>query len=104
MATVVVNKPHVIEFKNLDPSLKADEVPTFIAQAGIWQTHDNAGEETGIVLDVSGNAAPLLTPTDARKLARWLTRAADELEGTRTDKKQKKSRRHWGEEDDDDQY
>ena len=100
MATVVVNKPHVIEFKNLDPNLPGKDIPTVTAQAGIWQTHDNTGDETGIVLDVSGNAAPLLTPTDARKLARWLTRAADDLEGTRTEKKQKKSRRHWGEEDD----
>ena len=104
MATVVVNKPHVIEFKNLDPSVNADDIPTLVAQAGAWQLHDTAGEETGIVVDVAGNAAPLLTPTDARKLARWLTRAADELEGARGEKKQKKSRRHCGAEEDEDEY
>lgn len=101
MATVVINQPNHIEFKNLAPKAPADEVPTFVAQAGTWQVGNN--EETGIVLDVSGKEPPLLLPPDARKLAKWLLRAADDLEGVKTEKK-KKSRRHWEENEDENDY
>lgn len=83
------------------PTAPASSSPTLVVQAGSWQAGDH--DEAGIVFDVGGDEAPLLTPVDARKLAKWLTRAADELEGTGVDKKKHKSKRHWGE-DDDDEY
>lgn len=102
MATVVVNRSDLIEFRNIVPGSPASSSPTLVAQAGTWQAGTN--DETGIVFDVGGAEAPLLTPVDARKLARWLTKAADELEGLSHDKKKHKSKRHWGEDDDDEQY
>ncbi len=99
MATVVVNRPDLIEFKNLVPNVTAADTPTFTAQAGVWQA--NTGNTAGIVVDVSGNEAPLLTAADARKLAKWLTKAADELEGVRSEKKKNKPHRHWENDDDD---
>lgn len=102
MATVVVNRPDLIEFRNIVPTAPASTSPTLVVQAGTWQAENS--DETGIVFDVGGNEAPLLNPADARKLAKWLTKAADELEGIGVEKKKHKSKRHWGEDDDDDEY
>jgi hypothetical protein len=55
------------------------------------------------VIDVYGSQAPLLTPADARKLAKWLNKAADELEGPKSSKKPGHKQRHY-EEDDDNNY
>ena len=97
MATVVVNNADLIEFRNIAPQSSAASAPTLVVQAGSWQAGDH--DETGIVFDVGGDEAPLLTPVDARKLAKWLTKAADELEGVSADKKKNKSKRHWDEDD-----
>lgn len=102
MATVVVNKADLIEFRNITPTGPTSASPTLVVQAGTWQAENNT-DETGIVFDVGGNNAPLLTPQDARKLAKWLNKAADDLEGTSADKKKNKHKRHWGE-DDEDEY
>lgn len=99
MATVVINKPDQIEFKNLITGKSPEDAPTVSLQAGDWDAGSHT--EAGIVVDVFGQQLPLLSPTDARKLAKWLTRAADELEGVKSDKK-RKHRRH--EEEDDDAY
>lgn len=101
MATVVVNRPDLIEFRNIVPKAPAGSSPTLVAQSGTWQAENNT-EESGIVFDVGGDNAPLLTPQDARKLAKWLVKAADDIEGV-ADKKKNKHKRHWGE-DDDDEY
>lgn len=83
------------------PTAPTSSSPALVVQAGTWQAGDH--DEAGIVFDVGGDEAPLLTPVDARKLAKWLTRAADELEGFGTEHKKKhKSKRHRGEDDDDD--
>lgn len=99
MATVVVNHPDHIEFKNVTATSKAQEdAPTVSFQAGEW----NAGShtESGITVDVFGSQLPLLSPTDARKLAKWLNRAADDLEGV----KHAKQRKHRPRIDEDDSY
>lgn len=99
MATVVVNKPDYIEFKNITATAKAqDDAPTVIFQAGDWDAGSHT--ESGITVDVFGSQLPLLSPTDARKLAKWLNRAADDLEGVKQDKKRKN--RPWTAADDDD--
>ncbi len=96
MATVVVNRPDLIEFKNAGT---AGEAPTLNVQSGAWEIGDHS--ENGIVFDVFGDQAPILTASDARKLAKWLQRAADELEGT---KKSNKKPRYHVEDDDEDTY
>lgn len=98
MATVVVNTPDHIEFKNVTAAAKAqDDSPTVSFQAGDWDAGSHT--ESGITVDVFGSQLPLLSPTDARKLAKWLNRAADGLEGVKADKKRK--HRPRPEEDDD---
>lgn len=101
MATVVVNQPDHIEFKNVTATVKTqDDSPTVSFQAGDWDAGSHT--ESGITVDVFGSQLPLLSPTDARKLAKWLNRAADELEGVKADKKRKQRPRH--EEDDDSSF
>lgn len=96
MATVVVNTPDHIEFKNVSAAKNQTEAPTVSLQAGDW----DAGEftESGIIIDVYGAQLPLLSSADARKLAKWLTKAADMLDGCKPEKK----RKNRYQEDDDD--
>lgn len=95
MATVVKNTPEQIEFQNITPGGSS---PTLSVQAGDWET--DAGGEVGVVFDVFGPQPPLLSPHDARKLAKWLERAAALLDGKKPDKKHKHPRPNY--EDDDD--
>lgn len=99
MATVVVNKPDHIEFSNVSAAKSASEAPTVSFQAGEWDAESHT--EAGIVVDVFGAQLPLLSSADARKLAKWLVRAADELDGVKSDKKRKHRPRQ---EDDDEPY
>jgi hypothetical protein len=96
VATVVVNTPDHVEFKNLAVGQKPESVPTLLVQAGIWEAK-NGSKENGVIFDVTGAELPLLTAADARKLSRWLARAADTLDGGR--KKSDKSRRHYDTDD-----
>lgn len=98
MATVIVNKPEHIEFKNVTASESVENAPTFTAQAGNWETTSGRGEP-GIVVDVFGSAAPILTSADARKLAKWLNRAADDLEGEHKKNNKHKQHRHYESDD-----
>ncbi len=100
MATVVVNTPDHIEFRNVTASKTPADAPTLSLQAGDWDSGTHT--ETGIVVDVYGAQLPLLSPTDARKLAKWLVRAADDIEGVKSDKK-RKTKNHY-EVDDADEY
>ena len=101
MATVVANTPDLIEFKNILAGIDPKESPTVIAQVGSWEADGH--EESGVVIDVYGTQVPLLTSSDARKLAKWLNKAADELDGPKTSKKPGRKQRHY-EEDDDNNY
>lgn len=96
MATVVVNTPDHIEFKNINAAKSQNDAPTVSFQAGEWDADNYT--EAGIVVDVFGAQLPLLSPADARKLAKWLNRAADDIEGVRADKK----RKHRPQRDEDD--
>lgn len=102
MANISVNNSAMIEFKNLLEGLKTEDVPTLTIQVGDW----NNGKyvESGVAFDVVGDQLPLLSANDARKLAKWLMRAADELEGKKNRDNKKAARRHEHEEDDDNQY
>lgn len=100
MATVVENRPDSLVFVN---GLSADkkESPTLAVQAGDWEAGDHV--ESGIAFDTYGPQPPLLTPADARKLAKWLNRAADSLDGVKHSDKKNKHRHHY-EQDDIDEY
>lgn len=98
MATVVVNKPDHIEFKNVIAADAVADAPTVVFQSGEWASNGRA--ETGIAVDVFGAQLPLLLPADARKLAKWLNRAADELDGSNAKKKRKQHPQRDEEEND----
>lgn len=96
MARITVNLPDNIVFEN---SEFAENPPTLSLQSGLW----GAGPitEAGVVFDVSGAELPLLSPHDIRKLIKWLTAVADELDGKRAEKKHK-GRGYYRDADDDD--
>lgn len=99
MATVTKNTADCVEFQNFSPS----DAPTLNVQAGDWQTN-NGSHEAGLVFDVFGSQAPILSPDDARKLARWLERAAALLDGKKPDKKHRQKHRTAGDDEDYDDW
>lgn len=101
MANVSANNANLIEFKNLIDGVKPDEAPTLTLQVGDW----NNGKyvESGVTFDVTGDQTPLLSANDVRKLAKWLLRAAEELDGKKN-KDSKKQPRYRDDEDDDNYY
>lgn len=96
MARITVNLPESIVFEN---SEFADNPPTLSLQSGVWG--DGPAVESGVTFDVSGTELPLLTAHDLRKLIKWLTNVADELDGKRAEKKHK-GRSHYRDDEDDD--
>lgn len=100
MATLVENRPESIHYVN-NAGANAKDAPTLIIQSGEWQVGDHV--EAGIVFDTYGDQPPLLTSADARKLAKWLNRAADNLDGVKNSDKKNKHRHHY-EPDDIDEY
>jgi hypothetical protein len=98
VATLVENTPNHIQFVNAVSGLK--DAPTLSVQSGDWEAGDYV--ESGVVFDTLGEQAPILTAADARKLAKWLTRAADALEGVKNSDKKNKTRHRYEEDDDDD--
>lgn len=96
MARVTVNLPENIVFENSEFS---DDPPRLSLQSGAWGAGN--ATEVGVVFDVSGAELPLLSPHDIRKLVKWLSTVADDLEGKKPEKKHK-GRHHYQEEDDDD--
>jgi hypothetical protein len=97
VANISVNSADTIQFVNVETGPTKDH-PTLTVQAGDWDSGTTA--MSGIVVDVTGTQAPLLTPIDARKLSKWLARAADMLDGVKNSEKKKKPRAHYEEDDD----
>jgi hypothetical protein len=98
VATVAVNRPDHLEFKNIKAGANQDDAPTVVFQAGSWAA--DGYTEMGVVVDVFGVEVPILSSADARRLAKWLNRAADLIDGEKSEKKQK--HRSHREDDDDD--
>jgi len=100
VATLSLNTADAIEFKNILANVSPKDSPAILAQVGDWEIGANV--ESGVVVDAYGtDTHPLiLTANDARKLAKWLTRAADSIDDAAHPKKKKRQRY---EEDDDDQ-
>lgn len=100
MANLRINTLYEIEFQNFRAAVPNDELPYVSAQLGEWEI--GSAIEAGIVIDAGGTQdyPPILTATDARKLAKWLNAAADALEGEVKKTKKHKKRNHYEEEDD----
>lgn len=102
MATVLTNTPDEIVFCNSAVEKKKEEVPTLKVVAGDWEVGTSL--EAGVVFEVYGAQFPILTATDARKLAKWLTRAADLLEDVKPQKKKGSTKPRYDTDDEDDNY
>lgn len=100
MATIALNSADTIQFVNISVRDK-QSAPTMIMQAGDWQ--NDSGVETGITVDVTGDEVPILTADNARKLAKWLQRAADNLDGVKSAPK-KRHKFTYEEDDNDDDF
>lgn len=98
MAIIAINTPDTLEFHTNIPGAPKNPVPYVSIQLGTWELPTRT--ESGIIIDTGGAAdyAPILSPTDARKLAKWLNKAADDLEGVPSKKNKKKA--HYNEDDD----
>lgn len=97
MASIVENRADLIQYVNGT----GKDSPILMIQSGDWDVGDHV--ESGIVFDTFGDQPPILTSADARKLAKWLTRAADNLDGVKNSEKKHKPR-HYYEQDDIDEY
>jgi hypothetical protein len=105
VANLRINTPDEIEFQNFRQGIAAENLPYMSAQLGDWEIGDSV--EAGIVIDAgsSANYPPILSASDARKLAKWLNRAADALDNVdNSAKKRNKKRSHYAEDDDTEQY
>lgn len=101
MATVLTNTPDEIVFCNTGGDKKKEDIPTLKIIAGDWEI--GASFEAGIVFEIYGPQFPMLTAADARKLSKWLARAADLLDDVKPQKKKGNNKPHY-ESDDDDTY
>jgi hypothetical protein len=99
VATVVVNTPDAIEFANISENAKQNQ-PTLSVQVGEWEADNRV--DVGVVVDTYGSQLPILTSNDARKLAKWLVRAADILDGVKNSAKKSRPRTHYEVDDPDD--
>lgn len=101
MATITLNTDSEIEFKTICPNVKPDNLPFLLVQLGDWDI--NGAAATGIIVDCSGpdEQPVVLTGDNARKLSKWLARAADKLDAA-SSKQQKKKRTHYEQDDEDD--
>lgn len=97
MPSIINQTADSFELQNIDPAKKNDdEPPTLLAEMGTWRAP--AGDQSGVSITVYGELSPLLSVSDARKLAKWLLRAADELEGDtnkHSDRRGQKKRREF---------
>lgn len=101
MAIIAINTPDTIEFRTNIAGAPKDPIPYVTIQLGIWEL--KARTESGIIIDAGGSTdyPPVLSANDARKLAKWLNKAADELDGVISKKNTKKKHYNQDEEDDD---
>lgn len=95
---VVQQSNEMIEIRSGHVAVKnGEDQPTVLAELGTWKTEN--GNSSGVVVDVFGSEQPLLSAADARKLGKWLLRAAEELDGKPSQDKKNKPRRHYDDEE-----
>lgn len=98
MAIIVANTQDGIEFRDAQTA-NAKNSAFVSVQLGEWE--GDSGVNTGIVVDASGLNVPpvVLSANNARKLAKWLNRAADQLDALNGAKPAKKRPRYEQDED-----
>jgi hypothetical protein len=79
VSPIVHNELAVFELRNAVTVKNGEDPPTLMVESGTWR--EPQGLISGVSVSTYGDAAPILSPTEARKLAKWLNKAADELEG-----------------------
>lgn len=101
MAALTINTADVIEFRDIRQSPDPKNAPFITVQLGDWDIDKHV--ERGIIVDSSGpdEYPTILSGNDARKLAKWLNRAADTLDAA-SNTKQTKKRTHYERDDEDD--
>lgn len=97
MAVIVSNSADEIIFRDTSLSKDPAAAPTLSVLLGEWD--QNGKSAAGILFETAGDTFPLLTGSDARKLAKWLNEVADGLEGVASNKKPRN--RNYYEQDDD---
>lgn len=97
MAVIVSNSVDEIIFRDTSFSRDTTAAPTLSVLFGEWD--QNGKSVSGILFETAGDTFPLLTGSDARKLAKWLNDTADALEGVAPHKKTRG--RNYYEQDDD---
>lgn len=99
MSSIINQTADIFELQNVNAAQKEADPPTLLAEAGTWRSP--LGNQSGVSVTVYGDMAPLLSVGDARKFAKWLLRAADELEGESkgAERKGQKKRREFEEDE-----
>lgn len=91
---VVQQSDSLIEIRANHMAIKpGEEHSTVSAEVGTWNT--DTGNTSGVLVDIVGDIAALLSATDARKLGRWLLRASEELDGKPAQDRKGRARRHY---------
>lgn len=98
MSPIVHNDRDSFEVRNMASDLKDADQPTLLAEVGDWRTTN--GVVTGVSFSTFGDVSPILSPTEARKLAKWLQKVADDMEGAKTNRDRPGSKRSHYELDD----
>lgn len=96
------NSDVYISFVNRHKNFSEDDTPRLIVESGQFE-HTDGTVISGVTFVTEGVLVPLLTAKEARKLSKWLDRAADQIDGIKSSASRKK-RRHEYDEDDDDCY
>ncbi len=100
MSSIINQTADSFELKNVQTDQKQTNPPTLLAEVGIWRSTE--GNQSGVSVALYGDIAPLLSASDTRKFAKWLLRAADELEGAMNrsaERKGQKKRREFEEDE-----
>lgn len=98
MSDIKKNLPTIFELVNACEDAK-DNPPTLLLSAGIWKTEK--GDKSGISISAFGEFDPLVEPQDARRLAKWLLAAADDLSGEKKQKERKNNKKPRYDDEDD---
>jgi hypothetical protein len=93
MSSIINQTADLFELKSVEKAQDGAETSTLLAEAGAWNSP--SGKQSGVSVTVYGDLSPLLSTGEARKFAKWLLRAADELEGEarHADRRGQKKRR-----------
>lgn len=96
---VVQQSDSLIEILASHMAIKPDEKhATVLVEVGTWKTE--TGNTSGVLVDIIGDMDALLSATDARKLGRWLLRAAEELDGKPAQERKGRAQRRYEADDD----